>query len=73
MKNLSETFTATDETGKTYTIRKTANARSTTYLDGTTEEYLDLPKLTHEGKPVNHIRDDIFYIVDLDTEVKKIV
>ena len=72
MKKLVETFTAVDAKGNRYEIKKETEMRTTKYIDGHSETFPLLPKFTHKGNPINLVSDDVFYIIDLDTQVTKV-
>jgi hypothetical protein len=72
MKKLVETFTAVDAKGNRYEIKKETPVDTTNYIDGHTDTYLKRPKFTYKGNPINLVRENVFYIIDLDTEVTKV-
>lgn len=73
MKNIVETFKAKDSKGNIYEIKKETPMRTTQYIDGHADTYALRPKLTYKGNPVSFVSDNVFYIIELDTEVTKIL
>lgn len=72
MKKLVETFTAVDAKGNRYEIKKETEMLTTQYLDGHSETLPLRPKFTYKGNPISMVSDDVFHIIQLDTQVTKV-
>lgn len=72
MKKHIGSFQAADDAGNTYTIDEYQDYKTSTYLSGKSETSPGLKEYHCGPSPVSPTGGDRFYIVGLDTEVKKI-